>query len=152
MRHGWGSGAHISALSALPEFEITAVCTSRQETADETAKHFGISRAFRGLINVFVAEVIPRHTGGEGKPHARSLCRVDTVNRSPRDRQRRNSRLLRAMPARAVPPAYSPLKLEQRNCTKSHRTALIVEGHALEVGRRYSQEISMKVWKSTVPI
>src|SRR5271169_2612843 len=46
VRYGWGSSAHIPALSALPEFEITAVCTSRQETADETAKHFGISHAF----------------------------------------------------------------------------------------------------------
>ena len=32
--------------NALPEFEITAVSTSRQETADETAKHFGIPHAF----------------------------------------------------------------------------------------------------------
>jgi len=46
MRNGWGRDAHIPALSALPEFEITAVSTSRQETADETAKHFGISHAF----------------------------------------------------------------------------------------------------------
>jgi predicted dehydrogenase len=38
-RYGWGSSAHIPALKALPEFEITAVCTSRQETADEAAKH-----------------------------------------------------------------------------------------------------------------
>ena len=41
MRSGWGRDAHIPALRALPEFEITAVSTSRQETADETAKHFG---------------------------------------------------------------------------------------------------------------
>jgi predicted dehydrogenase len=34
------------SLSALPEFETTAVSTSRQETADETAKHFGIPHAF----------------------------------------------------------------------------------------------------------
>jgi predicted dehydrogenase len=46
MRNGWGRDAHIPALSVLPEFEITAVSTSRQETADETAKHFGISHAF----------------------------------------------------------------------------------------------------------
>ena len=46
VHYGWGSGAHIPALRALTEFEITAVCTSRQETADETAKHFGISLAF----------------------------------------------------------------------------------------------------------
>jgi predicted dehydrogenase len=46
VRYGWGSSANIPALSVLPEFEITAVCTSRQETADEAAKHFGISSAF----------------------------------------------------------------------------------------------------------
>ena len=46
VRYGWGSSAHVPALKALPEFEITAVCTSRQETADETAKHFGIPLAF----------------------------------------------------------------------------------------------------------
>ena len=45
-RNGWGRDAHIPALSTLPEFEITAISTSRQETADETAKHFGISHAF----------------------------------------------------------------------------------------------------------
>src|SRR6267142_2736240 len=36
MRNGWGRDAHIPALRALPELEITAVSTSRQETADET--------------------------------------------------------------------------------------------------------------------
>src|SRR5258706_11167436 len=46
MRNGWGRDAHIPALRALPEFEITAVSTSRHETADETDKHFGIPHAF----------------------------------------------------------------------------------------------------------
>jgi len=46
VRSGWGRDAHIPALRALPEFEITAVTTSRQETADETAKHFAIPHAF----------------------------------------------------------------------------------------------------------
>lgn len=46
VHYGWGSGAHIPALKALPEFELTAVATSRQETADETARHFGIPIAF----------------------------------------------------------------------------------------------------------
>jgi predicted dehydrogenase len=46
MRNGWARDAHIPALSALPEFEITAVSTSSQETADETAKHFEIPHAF----------------------------------------------------------------------------------------------------------
>jgi len=35
MRNGWTRDAHILALSALPEFEVTAVSTSRRETADD---------------------------------------------------------------------------------------------------------------------
>jgi len=46
MRNGWARDAHIPALRALPDFEITAVSTSRQETAEETAKHFKIPHAF----------------------------------------------------------------------------------------------------------
>jgi predicted dehydrogenase len=43
---GFASIAHIPALRALPGVEITAVCTTRQESADATAKHFGIPLAF----------------------------------------------------------------------------------------------------------
>lgn len=43
---GWAGAAHIPALRALPQFEITAVGTTRQETADETAKQLGIPLAF----------------------------------------------------------------------------------------------------------
>jgi predicted dehydrogenase len=46
VNYGWGSSAHIPALKALPDFEITAVCTSRQTTADETARRFSIPLAF----------------------------------------------------------------------------------------------------------
>src|SRR4051794_8369964 len=45
-RGSWGTRAHLPALQALPEYEVTAVCTTRQETADETAKQFGIPHAF----------------------------------------------------------------------------------------------------------
>ena len=45
--HGsWGTSAHLPALRALPDYEVTAVCTTRQETADETAKLFDIPYAF----------------------------------------------------------------------------------------------------------
>jgi predicted dehydrogenase len=43
---GFASIAHVPALRALPEFEIAAVCTTRQESAEATAKHFGIPLAF----------------------------------------------------------------------------------------------------------
>jgi len=43
---GFASIAHVPALRALPEFEIAAVCTTRQQSAEATAKHFGIPLAF----------------------------------------------------------------------------------------------------------
>src|SRR5215472_9879372 len=43
---GFASIAHIPALKALPDFEICAVCTTRQESADAAAKHFGVPLAF----------------------------------------------------------------------------------------------------------
>jgi predicted dehydrogenase len=43
---GFASIAHIPALRALPQFEIAAVCTTRQETADEAARHYGVPLAF----------------------------------------------------------------------------------------------------------
>ena len=42
LRHSCGARAHLPALKALPEFEVVAVCTTRMETAQETARHFGI--------------------------------------------------------------------------------------------------------------
>ena len=43
---GFAAIAHIPALRALPDYEITAVCTTRQESAEATARHFGIPLAF----------------------------------------------------------------------------------------------------------
>ena len=44
---GWGTTVHVPALRALPEeFEISAVCTTRQDSAEETARRFGIAGAY----------------------------------------------------------------------------------------------------------
>lgn len=43
---GFASVAHIPALRGLPDFAIAAVCTTRQESVDATARHFGIPLAF----------------------------------------------------------------------------------------------------------
>src|SRR5947209_11702724 len=43
---GFASIAHVPALQALPDFEISAVCTTRQESADAAAKHYGVPLAF----------------------------------------------------------------------------------------------------------
>jgi predicted dehydrogenase len=42
----FASISHIPALQALPDFEIVAVCTSSQHSADAAAKHYGVSLAF----------------------------------------------------------------------------------------------------------
>jgi predicted dehydrogenase len=43
---GFASIAHIPALKALPEFEIVAVCTTRQASAEAAARHFAAAHAF----------------------------------------------------------------------------------------------------------
>src|SRR5438552_12766196 len=43
---GFASIAHIPALRAMPQFEIAAVCTARQETAEMAARHYGVPLAF----------------------------------------------------------------------------------------------------------
>src|SRR5579864_2891085 len=43
---GFASVAHIPALQALPDFELVAVCTSRQQSAEEAARHYGAPLAF----------------------------------------------------------------------------------------------------------
>ena len=43
---GFSSIAHMPALQALPDFEVVAVCTTRQETAEAAAKHYGARWAF----------------------------------------------------------------------------------------------------------
>jgi predicted dehydrogenase len=43
---GFASIAHIPALQALPGFEIVAVCTARQESAEAAARHYGAPLAF----------------------------------------------------------------------------------------------------------
>uniref|UniRef100_A0AAU2VN89 Gfo/Idh/MocA family oxidoreductase n=1 Tax=Streptomyces sp. NBC_00008 TaxID=2903610 RepID=A0AAU2VN89_9ACTN len=42
----WAARAHIPALTALPDYEITAVGTSRPESAREAARRFGAAHAF----------------------------------------------------------------------------------------------------------
>ena len=46
VNRGWGTTAHIPAILALPEYELTAVCTAHPETAAESARYFGARLAF----------------------------------------------------------------------------------------------------------
>src|SRR5215207_8019751 len=43
---GWGANAHVPALQALPDFELKAICTAHEETAQASAAAFGAELAF----------------------------------------------------------------------------------------------------------
>lgn len=45
---GWASAAHLPALKAMDDFEVVAISTTRQESADETARRFGVPKAYAG--------------------------------------------------------------------------------------------------------
>ena len=47
LRHSWGARAHLPALTALPEFEVVAICTNHIDTARQTAAHFNIPLVVR---------------------------------------------------------------------------------------------------------
>src|SRR5882672_8124424 len=59
---GWAAQAHIPALKALSDdFEITALSTSRRESADAASKVFGVPLAFDNhdeLVNSDVVDVV----------------------------------------------------------------------------------------------
>lgn len=46
VHRGWAPRSHLPALVASPAFELTAVCTTRQESAAEAARMFGARLAF----------------------------------------------------------------------------------------------------------
>ena len=46
---GWGANAHVPAIHALADYELAAVCTSREETAKASAEKFGARLAFSNI-------------------------------------------------------------------------------------------------------
>src|SRR5882762_842353 len=59
---GWAAQAHIPALKSLPQdFEITALSTSRRESADAAGRRFGVPLAFdnhQDLVNSAAVDVV----------------------------------------------------------------------------------------------
>lgn len=46
---GWGANAHVPALGVLGDYQLLAVCTSREETAAASAAQFGAPLAFHNI-------------------------------------------------------------------------------------------------------
>ncbi len=49
---GFSSIAHMPALQSLSDFEIVAVCTTRQESADAAARHYNVPLAFADPVKL----------------------------------------------------------------------------------------------------
>ena len=84
---GFASIAHTPALQTLPDFEISAVCTTRQDSADAAARHYGVPLAF--LRRRETGSASGRRSGHSKREGARSLRARHGRNR------RREARLLR---------------------------------------------------------
>jgi predicted dehydrogenase len=50
---GWALNTHLPALSALPNFEVVAVATTRRESAEETARNWNVARAYGDSSELF---------------------------------------------------------------------------------------------------
>ncbi len=70
--YGWSKRAHLPALLGMPDFELTAVCTSRPETAEESRAFYGAKLAFHDYTEmanhpdvdlVVVSVSVPAHYG-----------------------------------------------------------------------------------------
>ena len=70
--YGWSKRAHLPALLGMPDFELTAVCTSRAETAQESREFYGAKHAFHDYTEmanhpevdlVVVSVSVPAHYG-----------------------------------------------------------------------------------------
>ena len=70
--YGWSKRAHLPALLGMPDFELTAVCTSRPETAAESRDFYGAKLAFHDYSEmaahpevdlVVVSVSVPAHHG-----------------------------------------------------------------------------------------
>ena len=70
--YGWSKRAHLPALLGMPDLELTAVCTSRPETAEESKAFYGAKLAFHDYTEmanhpdvdlVVVSVSVPAHHG-----------------------------------------------------------------------------------------
>jgi len=64
IRSHWASRSHFPALLASPDWEVTAVCTTRQQSAEEARVKLNAKLAFDGSEGTLAAtgEDAPQHT------------------------------------------------------------------------------------------
>ncbi|WP_173922458.1 Gfo/Idh/MocA family protein [Agromyces sp. Marseille-P2726] len=55
---GWGRLAHLPAIATIPGLEVTAVSTTRQESAQATAEEFGIPEAYDNADALITSDAV----------------------------------------------------------------------------------------------
>jgi predicted dehydrogenase len=73
---GWALSAHLPALAGLPGYTVTAVSTTRQETADETAARFGVPHAFHDAARLAASADVDLVVVSVRVPYHRELTAV----------------------------------------------------------------------------
>ena len=58
LRSAWASQSHFPALLASPDVELTAVCTTRRETAEAAREAFGAKLAFTDFREIVASKEI----------------------------------------------------------------------------------------------
>ena len=66
VHRGWAPRSHLPAIVASPEFELTAVCTTRQESAEEAPAHSTIPGTAPGARHSLFDFVDPEHRRRHG--------------------------------------------------------------------------------------
>src|SRR5258708_37778263 len=54
----WANASHLPALMASPDVELTAVCTTRPESAEEARKKYGAKLAFHDYKTMIASKEI----------------------------------------------------------------------------------------------
>ena len=83
---GWAHRSHLPAILASPEFELTAVCTTRRESAEESARTFGARLAFDNHPEMLASpEVVEGPTSARcsNEPSCRLLGRAEIFDSLP---------------------------------------------------------------------
>ncbi len=61
---GWGPRAHLPAAAASPDVELTAVCTTREESATASARKYGAKYEAMWTVNDAPWTLLNKHGGG----------------------------------------------------------------------------------------
>lgn len=73
---GWAHNAHMPALAAVPEIEVAAIATTREESAARSAAQYGVANGYTNLAELLAADVDLVAVSVKAPDHARIAQQV----------------------------------------------------------------------------